>query len=116
MTRPTLPRSPRPPFPHFRLLALASLFLLAALSLLLDMREAALAQRVIAMSDGGIIADGTPKEVFRQVELLRSVGLNVPETTQLLYSLEQDGFRLPLDALSVEECAEALYAFLTSDR
>ena len=80
------------------------------------MREAALAQRVIAMSDGGIIADGTPKEVFRQVELLRSVGLNVPETTQLLYSLEQDGFRLPLDALSVEECAEALYAFLTSDR
>ena len=43
MTRPTLPRSPRPPFPHFRLLALASHFLLAALSLLLDMREAALA-------------------------------------------------------------------------
>lgn len=43
MTRPTLPRSPRPPFPHFRLLALASLFLLAALSLPLDMREAALA-------------------------------------------------------------------------
>ena len=80
------------------------------------MREAALAQRVIAMSDGGIIADGTPKEVFRQVELLRSVGLNVPETTQLLYALNQDGFRLPLDALSVEECADALYAFLTSDR
>ena len=80
------------------------------------MREAALAQRVIAMSDGGIIADGTPKEVFRQVELLRSVGLNVPETTQLLYGLRQDGFGLPLDALSVEECADALYAFLTSDR
>lgn len=73
------------------------------------MREAALAVRVIAMSDGGILADGTPKEVFRQVELLRSAGLNVPETTQLLYELNKSGLHLPLEALSVEECAEALY-------
>ena len=73
------------------------------------MREAALAGRVIAMSDGGILADGTPKEVFRQVELLRSAGLNVPETTQLLYELNKSGLHLPLEALSVEECAEALY-------
>lgn len=69
----------------------------------------ALAGRVIAMSDGGILADGTPKEVFRQVELLRSAGLNVPETTQLLYELNKSGLHLPLEALSVEECAEALY-------
>ena len=53
--------------------------------------------------------DGTPKEVFRQVELLRSAGLNVPETTQLLYELNKSGLHLPLEALSVEECAEALY-------
>ena len=76
------------------------------------MREAALAQRVIAMSDGCIVADGSPKEVFCQVELLRSVGLNVPETTQLLYELNQCGMKLPLDALSVEECADALCACL----
>ena len=76
------------------------------------MREAALAQRVIAMSDGCIVADGSPKEVFRQVELLRSVGLNVPETTQLLYELNRSGMKLPLDALSVEECADALCACL----
>lgn len=74
------------------------------------MREAAAAQRVIAMSEGKIIADGTPKEVFTQVELLRSVGLSVPETTQLLYALRAAGYDLPLDALSIDECAEALLA------
>lgn len=74
------------------------------------MREAAAAQRVIAMSEGKIIADGTPKEVFTQVELLRSVGLSVPETTQLLYALRAAGYDLPLDALSTDECAEALLA------
>ena len=74
------------------------------------MREAAAAQRVIAMSEGKIIADGTPKKVFTQVELLRSVGLSVPETTQLLYALRAAGYDLPLDALSTDECAEALLA------
>ena len=43
------------------------------------------------MNDGEIVADGTPAEVFSQVELLRSVGLNVPETTELLYALRADG-------------------------
>jgi energy-coupling factor transport system ATP-binding protein len=76
------------------------------------MSEAALAQRVIAMSDGRIVADGTPKEVFTQVELLRSVGLTVPETTQLIYELDREGCGLPLDALSVEECAQALRRYL----
>ncbi len=76
------------------------------------MREAAQADRVIAMSEGAIIADGTPKEVFCQVELLRQVHLTVPETTELLYELNQEGYALPLDALSVEECAQALRAFL----
>ena len=76
------------------------------------MPEAAMADRVVVMSDGGIIADGTPKQVFTQVELLRSVGLTVPETTQLLYALNQEGYDLPLDALSVDECAQVLKAFL----
>ena len=73
------------------------------------MDEAAVADRVIAMDDGKIIADGTPKEVFTQIELLQSVGLTVPHTTQLLNALRNDGCELPLDALSVDECAEAIY-------
>ena len=76
------------------------------------MDEAAQAGRVIAMSEGRVIADGTPKEVFSQVELLRSVSLSVPETTELLYELNQEGYALPLDALSTEACAQALYQVL----
>ena len=73
------------------------------------MDEATHAGRVVAMNDGKIVAVGTPAEVFSQVELLRSVGLSVPETTELLYALRADGFDLPLDALSIDQCAQALY-------
>ena len=73
------------------------------------MDEATHAGRVVAMNDGKIVADGTPAEVFSQVELLRSVGLSVPETTELLYALRADGVDLPLDALSIDQCAQALY-------
>ena len=58
---------------------------------------------------GKILLDGTPKEVFVQIELLKRVGLTVPQTTLLLDALNQDGCALPLDALSVDECADALY-------
>ena len=74
-----------------------------------NMREATEADRVVVMNDGKIIADDTPKKVFSQVELLRDVGLTVPETTDLLYELNGRGWNLPLDALSVEECARAIY-------
>ena len=74
------------------------------------MREAIDADRVIVMSEGSVIADDTPKNVFTQVELLRSVGLAVPETTELMDTLNQTGWELPLDALSVEECAAAIAA------
>ena len=73
------------------------------------MREATEADRVVVMNDGKIIADDTPKKVFSQVELLRDVGLTVPETTDLMYELNERGWNLPLDALSVEECARAIY-------
>ena len=73
------------------------------------MHEATEADRVVVMNDGKIIADDTPKKVFSQVELLRDVGLTVPETTDLLYELNERGWNLPLDALSVEECARAIY-------
>ncbi len=75
------------------------------------MTEALRADRVLVMDEGKILADGTPKEVFSQVELLRSAGLTVPATTQLLYALNQSGEHLPLDALSTEECAQALCAW-----
>ena len=74
------------------------------------MTEAIRAQRAIVMDAGRILADGTPKEVFPQVELLESVGLTVPATTKVLYALNQAGFDLPLDALSTEECAQVLLA------
>lgn len=76
------------------------------------MTEAIRAQRVVVMDGGAILADGTPKQVFTQVELLRSAGLSVPATTQLIYSLNQEGASLPLDALTTEECAQALYTYL----
>ncbi len=59
------------------------------------MEEAAQAQRVVVMDHGQILADGTPKSVFPQVELLKSVGLDVPETVELLYQLREKGCSLP---------------------
>ena len=74
------------------------------------MTEAIRAQRVVVMDSGSILADGTPKQVFVQVELLKAAGLTVPATTKVLYALNQAGFDLPLDALSTEECAQVLLA------
>ncbi|NCE63429.1 energy-coupling factor transporter ATPase [Pseudoflavonifractor sp. 524-17] len=76
------------------------------------MDEAAQAGRLVVMSKGKVIADGPPKEVFQQVEQLRSVGLTVPETTALLWELRQAGLDVPLDALSDADCAQALYRLL----
>ncbi len=74
------------------------------------MDEAAQADRLVVMSRGKVIADGLPREVFCQVEKLKSVGLSVPETVELCWQLNQEGLDLPLDALSDEECADALRA------
>ena len=77
------------------------------------MDEAAQADRLIVMAKGRMVADGTPREVFSRVEELQAVGLTVPQTTQLLWELRNEGISVPLDALSDEECAEALKALLT---
>ena len=76
------------------------------------MNETIDADRVVIMSDGHVIADGKPAEVFVRVEQLRATGLDVPETTELLYELRKEGLDLPLDALSVDACAQALYELL----
>ena len=73
------------------------------------MDEAARAQRVIVLHKGKVAADGTPKEVFSQVELLHSIGLAAPETVELMHSLNEEGFDLPVDMLDTEECAQTLY-------
>ena len=73
------------------------------------MDEAAQAQRVVVLHKGKIAADGTPREVFSQVQLLHGIGLAAPETAELCWQLNQKGFDLPLDQLSVEECAQVLF-------
>ncbi len=72
------------------------------------MDEAALADRVVVMSGGKIEMDGSPREIFTQVERLESLGLTVPETIKLLSELNNEGISLPIDALTVDECAEIL--------
>ena len=73
------------------------------------MDEAAQAQRVIVLHKGDVAADGSPREVFSQVELLHGIGLAAPDTVELCYALNKEGFRLPLDALDIENCAQTLY-------
>ena len=72
------------------------------------MDEAAQAQRVVVMHKGKVAADGTPKEVFSQVELLHDLGLAAPETVELSWELNKQGFDLPLDRLDEKECAQVL--------
>ena len=73
------------------------------------MDEAAKADRVVVLHKGKVAADGNPKEVFSQAELLHSIGLAAPESVELCWQLKQQGFALPLDKLNPEECAQTLY-------
>ena len=72
------------------------------------MDEAMDADRLIAMNDGRLVMDGTPAEVFTQVDALRAMGLAAPDTMELLYGLRQNGMDVPLDALTVDDCAAAI--------
>lgn len=72
------------------------------------MDECVGADRLVVMSNGRVVADGSPAQVFSQVELMESEGLDVPETTRLMYELNREGFSLPLDCLGVEDCAGAI--------
>ena len=78
------------------------------------MNEAEDADRVIVMDNGQLALDGTPREVFAQVGKLRAMGLTVPDTVDLLDRLRKDGWDVPIDALSVEACADAIagYSFM----
>ena len=72
------------------------------------MNEAEHADRVIVMNEGRVAMDGAPREVFAQVEKLKSIGLTVPDTVELLYELRGAGCDLPLTAITVDECADAV--------
>ncbi len=74
--------------------------------------EAALADRVVVMDSGSVVMDGTPKEILVRVEELQAIGLAAPHTVELLYGLRQDGFDVPLDALGIRECADAIVGSL----
>ena len=76
------------------------------------MNEAEEADRVLVMDDGKLVMDGTPREIFTQVGKLRSMGLTVPDTVDLLHRLRRDGLDVPLTALTVEQCADAIAAAL----
>ena len=76
------------------------------------MNEAEAADRVLVMDDGKLAMDGTPQEIFTQVGRLRSMGLTVPDTVDLLDRLRRDGLDVPLTALTVEQCADAIAAAL----
>ncbi len=69
------------------------------------MEEAEKADRVIVMNNGSIIDDGTPSEIFKNVEKLKAVGLDVPQTTELLYELSKNGFAVNTNMISVEDTA-----------
>ena len=72
------------------------------------MNEAEDADRVVVMDDGKVAMDGTPRQVFTRVDELRSMGLTVPDTVDLLDRLRKDGWDVPLTALTVEACADAI--------
>ena len=76
------------------------------------MDEAARAKRVIVMDSGEIIMDDTPKRVFSQMDRLKSLGLDVPQVTELTHALISAGVDLPDDIISEDECYEALYKLL----
>lgn len=76
------------------------------------MEECIGADRVIVLSNGAVVADGAPKQVFSQVELLKREGLTAPVTVRLLHALRAHGMDVPLDALTVSDCADAVAAAL----
>lgn len=76
------------------------------------MEEAESADRVLLLNDGEIIRDGTPKEIFSDIDTLEKAGLDVPQTTELLYKLKQNGINIGTDAISVKEAADKIGAAL----
>ncbi|MBQ9208325.1 MAG: energy-coupling factor transporter ATPase [Oscillospiraceae bacterium] len=80
------------------------------------MDEAAKGDRVVVMDKGKVILDDTPQNVFSHVEMLKSVGLDVPQSTQLMYLMEQSGMPFDLHVINETACADFLYGLLTKTK
>ena len=76
------------------------------------MEEAQNADRVIVMDNGKIIADSTPRKVFSNVKMLKNAGLDVPQSTELLYELKNAGINVNTDVISIKEAADEIYRAL----
>ncbi len=76
------------------------------------MDEAAQADRIVVMNEGRVEKIGTPKEIFSQVEWIKSLALDVPQTSDLAWQINQHGYNLSTSAISIDECANQLYKFL----
>lgn len=72
------------------------------------MEEAVEADRILIMEQGQIVMEGTPKEIFSQVEKVKKLGLDVPQVTELAYELKKEGIDVPEDILTIEELVKAL--------
>ncbi len=79
------------------------------------MEEAEKADRVIVMNNGKIVADDKPKTIFGNADMLKAVGLDVPQTTELLLELNKNGFKIKTDGISIEEAAENIISALHSE-
>lgn len=72
------------------------------------MEEAVEADRIVVMEQGSIIMDGSPREIFSQVDVMKKIGLDVPQVTELAYELRREGIDVPDDILTIEELVMAL--------
>ena len=73
-----------------------------------NMDEAVMADRVVVMDNGKIIIDDVPKKVFSNVEILKEIGLDVPQVTELAYNLRKNNINIPCDILDADECVKEL--------
>lgn len=80
------------------------------------MNEAAMCDRVIVLNDGKVELDGKPSEVFTNVQMLENMGLDVPQTVDLLYGLKNEGFDVSINKLSVDECADEIMKLVENNK
>ena len=78
------------------------------------MDEAVIADRVIVMDKGKVVLEGKPKDVFSNVEKIKSYGLDVPQATELIYELKKDGVNIKEDVLDIDEAVEVISSILKS--
>lgn len=72
------------------------------------MEEAVKADRIVVMDKGKVVKEGTPREIFREVSMMKEIGLDVPQVTELAYELKKNGLNITSDILTIDEMVDAL--------